>query len=56
MPLARRLQSPGGVDMYHMVTVWLDGKPNTSINHVINGQGAKVSDLGGKGSTSFFSG
>ena len=44
---------PGGVDMYHMVTVWLDGMPNTSINHVINGQGAKVSDAGGRGSTSF---
>jgi hypothetical protein len=47
---------PGGVNMYHMVTVWLDGKTGTSINHVINGQGAKVSDLGGQGSTSFLAG
>lgn len=32
-----------GIDMYHMVTVWLDGKTPTSINHVLNGFGDKVS-------------
>jgi hypothetical protein len=34
-----------GVNMHHMVTVWLNGVANTwnsSINHIINGQGAKV--------------
>lgn len=33
-----------GIQMYHMVTVWLDGKLPSSINHVINGQGEAVYD------------
>jgi hypothetical protein len=31
-----------GVNMHHMVTVWLNGNVGSSINHIINEQGAKV--------------
>ena len=31
-----------GVKMRHMVTIRLSGRPNSGINHVINGQGAAV--------------
>jgi hypothetical protein len=31
-----------GVKMHHMVTIRLSGKPNSGINHVINGTGASV--------------
>jgi hypothetical protein len=29
-----------GVALHHLVTVWLNGKPTTAINHVVNGTGA----------------
>lgn len=31
-----------GVKMHHMVTIRLSGRPNSGINHVINGSGASV--------------
>ncbi len=31
-----------GVKMHHMVTIRLSGRPNSGINHVINGRGAAV--------------
>jgi len=31
-----------GIDLQHLITVWLDGKPRTSINHIVNGQGGSV--------------
>jgi len=31
-----------GIQMSHMVTVWLNGNPSSSINHIINGTGAPV--------------
>jgi hypothetical protein len=36
------LETPtaAGVALHHLVTVWLNGKPTTSINHVLNGTGA----------------
>lgn len=42
--LENAISTPGGtgIDMHHMVTVFLDGNPASSINHIINGQGAKV--------------
>ena len=31
-----------GVKMHHMVTIRLSGRPNSGINHVINGTGGAV--------------
>jgi hypothetical protein len=31
-----------GVEMHHMVTIRLSGRPNSGINHVINGKGSPV--------------
>jgi hypothetical protein len=35
-----------GIQMQHMVTIWLNGAKGTSINHVINGTGDAVYDKG----------
>lgn len=39
--------SATGIDMYHMVTVWIPGVAPTSINHILNGQGDAVSSNNG---------
>ncbi|KAJ9658065.1 hypothetical protein H2198_003903 [Neophaeococcomyces mojaviensis] len=31
-----------GIDLQHLITVWLDGKPWTGINHIVNGRGGAV--------------
>jgi hypothetical protein len=53
--LENAISTPSGphIDMYHMVTVWLDGKTSTSINHVLNGKGNKVSDQTGPQAPAF---
>ena len=33
-----------GIQMEHMVTIWLNGTPGSSINHIINGTGNAVTD------------
>ena len=33
-----------GIQMEHMVTIWLNGTPGSSINHIINGTGDAVTD------------
>jgi hypothetical protein len=33
-----------GITMQHLVTVWLNGAAGSSINHIINGTGAAVSN------------
>jgi hypothetical protein len=35
-----------GIQMQHMVTIWLGNNTGTSINHIINGQGSAVFDKG----------
>ena len=35
-----------GIQMKHLVTIWLNGTPGSSINHIINGTGDAVSDNG----------
>jgi hypothetical protein len=44
--LGNAIEAPTGadVDMHHLITVWLNGAVGSSIDHIINGMGAAVSN------------
>jgi hypothetical protein len=44
--LENAIETPtrAGVDMSHLITVWLNGAAGSSIDHIINGMGAAVSN------------